>query len=121
MPDVLKTGFQERFQQHSPPASLEDANLHIPQYATYIWQSYRNESCLQYGLHSINSARGVHQGDPLGSLLFCLAIKALVISLKSNLNLWYLDNGCLGGCTSMILGDLQLIMDFYEQYGLQLN
>ena len=40
---------------------------------------------------------GAQQGDPLGPLLFCLAVHELLSALKSELALGYLDDIEIGG------------------------
>ena len=52
------------------------------------------------------SEEGVQQGDPLGPLLFCLATLPIVKRLSSPLNMWYLDDGTLGGFVSYTIYDL---------------
>jgi hypothetical protein len=42
-----------------------------------------------------NTETGVQQGDPLGPVLFCLALHPVIKSLKSEFNVWYLDDGVL--------------------------
>ena len=43
------------------------------------------------------SESGVQQGDTLGPLLFSLAIHDIASSMKSNLNVWYLDDATIAG------------------------
>ena len=55
------------------------------------------------------SAEVVQQGDPLGPLLFCLAIHSLVLQLKSELKTIYQDDGTPGGTEAEALQDFQRI------------
>ena len=41
------------------------------------------------------SDSGVQQGDPLGPLLFSLAIHDIASSMKTNYNVWYLDDATI--------------------------
>ena len=41
------------------------------------------------------SDSGVQQGDPIGQLLFFLAIHDNASSMKSNLSVWYLDDATI--------------------------
>ena len=66
----------------------------------------QNESVLLYHETEIKSSCGVQQGDPLGPALFSIAIQPIVNSLCSNLNIWYLDDGTLGGPAEIVLLDL---------------
>ena len=55
------------------------------------------------------SAEGIQQGDPLGSMLFCLGIHNLVSSLSSEFRVFYLDDGTIGGSLEDIQADLRRI------------
>jgi len=55
------------------------------------------------------SEEGARQGDPLGSLLFWLAIQPIVVKPLSEFNAWYIDDGTVGGILSNILHDIHLI------------
>ena len=57
----------------------------------------------------------------MGPLLFCLAILPIVKGLSSPLNMWYLDDGSLGGSPSQVLADFQLIQSEGIDRGLQVN
>jgi hypothetical protein len=55
------------------------------------------------------SETGVQQGDPLGPLLFCLTLHPVIKSLKSEFNVWYLDDGVLADDPSIVFNDFQEI------------
>jgi len=55
------------------------------------------------------SEEGAQQGEPLVSLLFCLAIQPIVIKLLSEFNVWYIDDATIGGILSDILHDIHII------------
>ena len=55
------------------------------------------------------SQEGVQQGDPLGPLLFCLVIHPLVKKLKSELRIFYLDDGLIGGTALDVPDDIRMI------------
>ena len=63
----------------------------------------------------------MQQGDPLGPLLFCLIIHKLTSQLESELGLFYLDDGTLGGEAEQVLQDLLLIEKGAKELGLSLN
>ena len=69
----------------------------------------------------MESAEGVQQGDPLGPLLFGLAIQPLVLKLRSEFSVFYLDDGTIGGCVEDVIDDLQLMEEEAGRAGLQLN
>ena len=60
-------------------------------------------------------------GDPLGPLLFCLTIHPLVSQLKSELGVWYLDDGTIGGVTEDDKHDLEVVVREGAALGLLLN
>ena len=69
----------------------------------------------------IRSAEGIQQGEPLGPLLFSFASTDLVELLKSEMYIFYLDNGTLGGKFSEVHNDLETVVGEAEVLGLQLN
>ena len=82
---------------------------------------YNTSSLLNFGEHVLLSDEGVQQGDPLGPLLFCVASLKLARYMTSEFNLWYLDDGSLGGDVSSLLGDLQTVCCVGPSVGLLLN
>ena len=87
-----------------------------------VYQCYAYESSLLFGSQDIiNSKEGVQQGDPLGPFLFSLAINDLVKSCESPLNLWYLDDGTLGGSVSEVFRDYNKIQEATSTLGLEIN
>ncbi len=67
------------------------------------------------------SREGVQQGGPLDPLLFCLTIHELTTQLESDLCMFYLDDGTLGGSPEGVLCDLQLVEQGAADLGLSLN
>jgi hypothetical protein len=117
----LKVDFLNAFNMVRRDRVLSEVNDHVPELYSYLHQCYRHHSYLFYQENLIFSQRGVQQGDPLGPALFSLVIQPIVNSMKSDLNLWYLDDGSLGGNPSTVLSDFQRIIATSEQQGLLLN
>ncbi|KAF2891382.1 hypothetical protein ILUMI_14791 [Ignelater luminosus] len=69
----------------------------------------------------ILSQVGAQQGDPAGLFLFCPVIQAVIENLNSELNIFYLDDGTLGGDTNTVLQDLDTIIKSRWNLGLQIN
>jgi hypothetical protein len=72
---------------------------------------------LSYGNKIILSETGVRQGDPLGPILFCLALHPVIKSLKSEFNVWYLDDGGLADDPSIVFNDFQKIIELSSLLG----
>ena len=77
----------------------------VPELLLLILSAYESPSSLFFDEVVIKSSEGVHQGDPLGTLLFCLTTHNMVQQLRSELNLFYLDDGTLGGSLDEVLVD----------------
>ena len=84
----LKLDFTNAFNSIHRDKVLEAASEHLPSLFNYVLSSYGAPSFLSYGDHLLLSEEGVQQGDPLGPLLFCLAILPIVERLSSPLNMW---------------------------------
>ena len=94
---------------------LEAVQSFAPIIYPFIHSAYSSPSMLFCEDKTIDSAEGVQQGDPLDPLLFCLTIHQLCSHLKSELCIFYLDDGTLGGGTlggkvEDVVQDLDLIV-----------
>ena len=86
-----------------------------------MWQLYNSITNLFYGNEIIASAEGMQQGDPMGPLGFSLAINGLITRLKTDLNCWYLDDGCLLGSLQDVQEDFNTISESQDNLGLAIN
>ena len=77
----------------------------LPELYPFIYTCYSSASLLNFGDHVLLFDEGFQQGDPLGLLLFCATSLKLALSMTSEFNVWYLDDGCLGGCVDGLLHD----------------
>ncbi len=80
---MLKLDFQNAFNSIRRNVILKEVLVKAPKVYPLAYSAYRFPSFLFYGNNTILSAEGVQQGDPLGSLLFCLGIHDLISSLQS--------------------------------------
>jgi len=76
---------------------------------------------LFHGHFRLDSAIGVQQGDPLGPALFALAIHRVTSEVKSDLNAWYLDDGCIGGDPQTVPRNAAIIRNGLSSVGLEIN
>ena len=118
---MVKLDFQNAFNSIRRDKVLEACLMHIPELYPLVYCCYSSHSHLFYEEAVIMSQEGVQQGDPLGPLLFCLAIQPLVKKLQSELTLFYLDDGLIGGAAQVVLNDISLIQKEAIELGLQLN
>jgi hypothetical protein len=68
-------------------------------------------SYLIYNGSLIYSQVGCQQGDPLGPAIFSLSIHPTIERLSSHLNVWYLDDGALGGSVETVNKKFNEILD----------
>ena len=100
---------------------LQAVQNFAPDLLPFVHSSYSSSSSLFWSDKIIQSAEGVQQGNPLGPLLFCLTIHPLVSQLKSELCVWYLDDGTIGGAAEDVKRDLEVIVCKGAVQGLHLN
>ena len=87
----------------------------------FINQCYAINTNLMFGDKVLKSCEGVQQGDPLGPFLFALGIQDIVKNMNSALNVFYLDDGTLGGEVETVLEDLLKFKEVVKSHGLELN
>ncbi|XP_029654873.1 uncharacterized protein LOC115228431 [Octopus sinensis] len=92
-----------------------------PFIARLVALAYGRPSLFIAGDHSISSCNGVQQGDPLGPLLFVLAIDPVARSVSSVFNAWYLDDATIGGTLESVLDDLRILIPALHAIGLDIN
>ena len=101
-PDLvaLKVDFRNAFNEVDRGTFLAEVEEHFPGLSRWAWWCYGKQSYLQFAGEVVVSAAGVQQGDPLGPLLFDLALHVLVRRLEElglEFQVWYHDDGTLVG------------------------
>jgi len=118
---TVKYDFKNAFNSLHRTAILNVCSEHLPTLLPFVALCYSQPSILSFGDFDISSSSGIQQGDPLGPALFCLAINKIVKSLNSPFNVWYLDDGTIGGDINDVLSDHNTIKTLGQQLGLHLN
>ena len=118
---MVKLDFQNAFNCIRRDLMLQRTLEKAPTVFPLAFTSYSQPSLLFFGNYSINSCEGVQQGDPLGPLLFCIAIHDLISAIRSEFAVFYLDDGTLGGSLEDVTSDLQYLEDNARHIGLMLN
>ena len=118
---MLKLDYKNAFNSIRRDLMLHSVLSKVPRIFPLAFSAYRYPSLLFFDRHTILSAEGVQQGDPIGPLLFCLAIHDLISSLRSEFKVFYLDDGTLGGTLDDVKADLQYLEQASPGIGLSLN
>ena len=106
---LLKLDFTNAFNSIRRDKMLEAVQRLAPSIYLFVHSVYSSPSSLFWSDKIIQSSEWVQQGDPLGPLLFCLTIHHVYSLLKSELCIFYLDDGTLGGALSDVLHDFEVI------------
>ena len=118
---LLKLDFTNAFNSVRRDKILHSVREKAPALLPLAYSAYRFPSLLFFGKHTIPSAEGVQQGDPLGPLLFCLAIHDIIVKMKSEFTVFYLDDGTLGGSLEDVKSDLSYLERAASSINLFLN
>jgi hypothetical protein len=118
---MVKLDFKNAFNSIRRDAVLKACLEHTPELYPLVFSCYSSCSHLFYDDHILLSQEGVQQGDPLGPLLFCLAVQPLVNKLQSELKIFCLDDGLAGGPIHDVIKDIWLVKEEAHLLGLVLN
>eukprot|EP00731_Ephydatia_muelleri_P031989 Em0023g496a len=118
---LIKLDFKNAFNSVRRDKMLKAVQQLAPSIFPFVHSAYSSPSSLYWCDKIIQSTEGVQQGDPLGPLLFCLSLHSVCCLLRSELRVFYLDDGTLGGSLEDIAHDLELIKKEACDIGLELN
>ena len=118
---IVKLDFKNAFNSLRRDKMLLAVHELAPALYPFVHSCYSSPSSLFWHDSVLQSAEGVQQGDPLGPLLFCLSIHDLCSQLRSEFNVWYLDDGSVGGSLEEIRHDLEIVQCVGTELGLHLN
>ncbi|KAI5642477.1 reverse transcriptase (RNA-dependent DNA polymerase) domain-containing protein [Phthorimaea operculella] len=118
---IIKLDLKNAFNSVERDVLLAEVRDKIPSLYPFLYQVYERPSNLFHDKDLILSQVGAQQGDPLGPLVFSLSIHKAVSELKSPLNIWYLDDGTLGGNPDVVEHDVQSLLPRLRELGLEVN
>ena len=118
---ILKLDFRNAFNCLHRDKMLAAVREMVPELYPLIHSAYSSPSSLFFGESVLQSSEGVQQGDPLGPLLFCLTIHDMLMQLRGEFGVFYLDDGTLGGSLEEVLRDVRMVERVAGDMGLQLN
>ena len=118
---MVKVDFRNAFNTIRRDKMIRAVREHIPDLLPFVHSAYSSPSILLWNDVQVLSAEGIQQGDPIGPMLFSLTIHDLVSSLSSEFNVFYLDDGTIGGNLNDLQSDLLRIEDEGQSLGLYLN
>ena len=118
---ILKLDFRNAFNCLHRDKMLAAVREMVPELYPLIHSAYSSPSSLFFGESVLQSSEGVQQGDPLGPLLFCLTIHDMLMQLRGEFGVFYLDDGTLGGSLEEVLRGVRMVERVAGDMGLQLN
>ena len=83
--------------------------------------AYATSNHLVIGNETILSDSGVQQGNPLGPILFALAVDEIARSVRSPINIWCLDDVTIGGSVESVCEDLRQIISMLSDIILEVK
>ena len=125
---VVKINFENAFNSIDRATMLREVRHHFPGLAAWADFCYSSPSNLVFGSAIIKSEVGVHQGDPLGPLLFSTVLQPVLQRLASaqrpeklDVVFAYLDDLCLAGSALPVAAAVQKVQECCPQVGLKLS
>jgi len=117
----VKLDFTNAFNSIRRDVVMEAVAKHRPDLLAYVSSAYGAPSQLWMPELQILSAEGVQQGDPLGPLLFCLALDKPLKDTRAEFMSGYLDDVGLGDTVPRLIEQVRRLESAAMEIGLRLN
>ncbi|XP_026403713.1 uncharacterized protein LOC113299002 [Papaver somniferum] len=122
---MLLVDFSNAFNLVDRSTLIREGRHRCPSIASWIEFCYSSPARLYYNDVVLSSAQEVQQGDPLGPLLFALALHPIAENITTqcslDLHAWYLDDGTIVGDTMEVSKALKIIQTNGPARGLHVN
>ena len=120
-PVIIKLDVANAFNSVRRDDMLDAVRARTPNIYPLTWQAYNSATPLFIGGKKIWSRTGIQQGDPLSSLLFSLTVDGAALASDTDLNVWFLDDGTIGGPLERVIPNICRIKDGLDKLDLQVN
>ncbi|KAL0215904.1 hypothetical protein P9112_008088 [Eukaryota sp. TZLM1-RC] len=122
---IFDLDFKNAFNSVHRSAVYDVTHKEFSELSSYFYLFYGKTSELIYGSYTLFSCSAVKQGDPLGPLLFCLAIHKSLIHCSNRFPMLkivgYLDDNSIIGPSNVLNEIASEASLFYRDIGLLLN
>ena len=115
---VVKLDMMNAFNSVRRDHVLQTCLDRTPEIAKLSFLAYSKPSSVIASGHSITSSTGIQQGDPIGPLMFALAVDQIASGVESELIVWYLYDATIGGSPESVLSDVQRCITGHKRIGL---
>ena len=111
----------KHFQLHTTRCSSAQMHHKLPRdFQTSVISAWLTNSNMANG-NLIWSDSGGQEGDPLVPLHFSLAIHDIAFSMKSNFNVWYLNDAAIAGDPRYVCDDIKICSCMFSDISIFLN
>jgi len=85
--------------------TVQAAQTHLPEIYPFIWDCYSSNNLSFMESSALTQPLGCNKETFSAQLFLPLPFTELQSMVKSDLNVWYLDDGCIGGDLQTVLSD----------------